>query len=767
MRAPQFVFVDGPTVGGPDAVLERVDRTRRGGLRILTAHYAPERLGGGTARTTLEIEIDDSRGVVRLRGVLHLDESCPELLLADVTLTEQELPGNAVNGPAGWQSHPVLGDDWFAGVEYPAASAAWEAGLLRLAYRPGRMLTGGTTYSTWSGVLGAAQPGRARAAFHDYMHRRRPLRGLHVNYNAWWTLHYTGSSAQQVIDLASEFGRRYCAVTGEHFDSFTIDMGWSRKDAVWRLDSALYPEGLHPVDETLAAQGSSLGLWWSPNNFYTPLSFDNDLMAEQGYESFVIPWVSDTSQRLLCLAKGTRYQRDAKAALVELGASGRIRQFKFDGYRPTCDEPDHGHPVGELSTEPMVEGLLDVARALRAACPDAWFEATCFGDSSPWWHPELDSVTGGFGDDAPYGVVPAPTFRQSYTSARDWFTMRGARTNAAPFAGQEVLGIVHQTTDPLYDDAVVCALRGHEFLSLYVNPAVASDDELRFLGELIAWVRRHPDLLARTRILEPAHWEHLDVPGIEDLLALREPYGYLHSDGRESLAVLRNPWITAAVVELSAAQCGAEDAAALDVVEVYPHAAGVATAVNAADRLQFVLRPYETRVVRWLPSGMTGTAAPLPVQPVPLRSAPAVANVTANLGDDSWRCAFTAPAQAGASVVVIVEDETAELPEDLNVSVDVSVGGTNPHVVQSFGAWVHCSALFFNVNKWRWLQVELAAADDSEVDVRVVGLPSSARAHVWLLQQADQPPSTRAGHDGFPVRPLPVWTGSTLVAASR
>ena len=53
-------------------------------------------------------------------------------------------------------------------------------------------------------------------------------------------------------------------------------------------------------------------------------------------------------------------------------------------------------------------------------------------------------------------MVPAPVYRESYTTSRDFFSLQGS-VNPVPIAAQEVMGIPHQTAEPMYNDAAATA----------------------------------------------------------------------------------------------------------------------------------------------------------------------------------------------------------------------------------------------------------------------------------------------------------------------
>ena len=136
---------------------------------------------------------------------------------------------------------------------------------------------------------------------------------------------------------------------------------------------------------------------------------------------------------------------------------------------------------------------------------------------------------GTFGDDAPAGRIPSPIYRESYTSARDFFNLQGAYLLPIPINAQEVLGIIHQTPEPFMNDAVVTVMRGHMFLPLYVNPKFMNDARWDALAGLLKWARNNAEVLDQTVPLLPASWRQGQAPRFSDEPTMpREPYGYAH-----------------------------------------------------------------------------------------------------------------------------------------------------------------------------------------------------------------------------------------------
>jgi hypothetical protein len=234
--------------------------------------------------------------------------------------------------------------------------------------------------------------------------------------------------------------------------------------------------------------------------------------------------------------------------------------------------------------------------------PDVWFEPTCFGlNPSPWWLFHFNSVIGSFGDDAPYGRVPAPVYRESYTTARDYFNLQGAYWSTLPIAAQEVLGIIHQTQEPLMNDAVMTVLRGQMFLPVYLNPAYMTEARWKSFAALLTWARSNAELLEETEPLLPASWRDGKCPKFTDDASMpREPYGYAHwKDGR-GLIVARNPWIERQPISFVVGGTGrSEDAPRGErvVVSLYPESRLYAQSVRLGDTFSISLAPYETVVL--------------------------------------------------------------------------------------------------------------------------------------------------------------------------
>ncbi len=499
------------------------------------------------------------------------------------------------------QSYPVFIDNFYMGVEFPIAYTRKIDDKVVLAHKPGTKLQSNKWYSSHKLLCGLAQKGKEMETFLEYISENRPSpKGFHLNYNSWWTssVPYT---EEEILKLMDKFKKNLYEPYGISFDTFSIDLGWSVKDKVWEIDKETFPEGFTNIQKEIRKMDGNIGLWVSPSNFYSPASFDNEIAEKNGYETKTIEW-GDRKVKLLCLG-GEKYSDKFRESLVDIVTKYGVRHIKFDGYYLTCPSEDHGHLPGELSSEQVAMGGIKAWQALRKAAPDIWFETTCFGNPSPWWLFYVNSVIGMHGDDAPHGRVPCPVYRESYTTARDYWSLQGAVRFPVPEKAQEVLGIVHQTVEPFLNDGVATIMRGHMFVPLYVNPKYMNELRWQQMAELIKWSKENSSVLMNTKILLPADWQGDSMPSLgsqKDVMP-RQVYGYSHFNDKKGLVQLRNPWIEVQqyTLVLDEKIGFSRNMKNMNAVSVYPQVRLYGEDLSYGDKLTLKVAPYETLVLEF------------------------------------------------------------------------------------------------------------------------------------------------------------------------
>lgn len=696
------------------------------------------------ARQSVAFEMAASAAWIRRKVTIDLTASEKRaadqgsLLLREVVVDTLELAGQAPRQPFdGWQSYPVLGRSFYCGVEFPVARAGVKGEVAELSYKPGLRVEPGARYGVWPTVYGTAPAGRSRQAFEAYIRTLRPPSGpIHIQYNSWWSAPYPFTE-EHMLDLIEAFRVNFYEPYGARLDTFCLDLGWTDRQTIWRIDEHNFPLGFANLAWALCRMDSRLGLWCSPSSCY-PDAVDNDWAQANGYETF-----PQSKRRFACLG-GTRYQGAFKESLVNLTRLYGVGHIKYDGYVPTCPQSGHEHEPGELSSEKVALGLIGIFEAVHAANPDSWFEPTCFGfRPSPWWLQHVNTVIGTFGDDAPVGRVPCPVYRESYTTARDFFNLRGTQDALIPICTQEVLGIIHQTTEPLQNDAVVTVLRGHSFLPLYVNPKFMDERRWRFLAKLCNWARANAELLTHTTALRFGGWADDAKPRSWDGQLPRDAYGYAHFLPDRGLVCLRNPWIQPKQVQLALDESlGCPNSLkAVPAVSLYPDFEKLGRQISYGDRLDVRLAPYETRL---LAVGGYANAPARPVSPVGrgLSRPKAAMKVDKEVG--TVRLKLDVPSgDEGRQLWVLYESPSSILPPDVGIRVNnVPV---KCRTADSDSGWSASGQKV--VERWVWIMADLPAdASGVQADLEVM---DQTRLSAWLVM------TEQVGDDKNDARPIP------------
>jgi hypothetical protein len=602
LRSPRFT-IDGAEFGGEGPISVPVGKMPSG--KAIKLSFAPTALGD-PSRLEVEIFVEWSAGesVLRKWAAYRLVDAKGPKLVSQIVLENMDtkaaglrfLPEQPIDTD-GVQSRPVFLEGFFAGIEYPVAQCRAENGRLILLHRPGLRIQPGTWYQTRKAVYGVTPAGGERNGFKRYIDAHRPApNSHHFIYNPWWSTPNVASQ-KDIQDVMKSIRENLYKPYGVTFDSCGLTVFTTDPQSIWKVDMKRFPRGWSDLEELCKSIGSHLDIFLSPSSMYPP-ALDPRWAQEQGYETRDRGGASP-----LCLA-GKRYQSETKKAIVDSVCRYHANHVFLDGYLFDCPAADHGHEPGILSTEPVCDGLLDIIAALRKASPDVWLAATCFHwNASPWWSFHVNSVIGCYGDDAPYGRVPSPVYRESYTSSRDYFNLQGAYWLSSPISAQESFGIVHQSNDPLLNDAVTDILRGNMEQHCGINPAYMNEVRWRQLASLMKWARQNVEILQTTEPLLPRSWQDGRCPKVTyDAKMPREPYGYAHwRDGR-GIVMLRNPWIEPQKypVKLPAdlrVGSNAGTTPRFSVVSIYPEARVYGTDLKPGDTLNVPLAPYETVVL--------------------------------------------------------------------------------------------------------------------------------------------------------------------------
>ncbi|MDD3907380.1 MAG: hypothetical protein PHF34_04115 [Bacteroidales bacterium] len=566
--------------------------------------YSPVKLqGGGQMDIQLFIQWSSKEKLLHKWVKYSVSGIESPVLLKEIILDRLETNDPSLSIPSSpGQSYPVFFPGFFAGVEFPVSSMRMESGRILMAHQPGLRMQPGKWYESKMTVYGVAQKGHEKEAFLSYIAANRPGKDeIHVNYNSWWSAPVPYSETT-MLELIKTFELKLFQPYGVSFNSFCIDMGWSDPKSIWSIDTLLFPKRFDNILQAARKMNTNLGLWISPSNMYSPESLDSHWAEQNGYETFVVDSARIKGRGTVCCLGGEHYSTLFCKRLVDIVKKYDIKQLKFDGYILSCPESDHGHEPGELSIERTAEALAETCRQVHRVSPDTWIETTCMGGNpSPWWLFYANSVIGTFGGDLPEGRIPCPIYRESYTSARDFFNIQGATYIMTPISAQEVLGIDHQSMEPFANDAVTTIMRGHLFLPLYINPVYMDGARWKMIADIITWARKNAPLIGNTNVLLPESWKNGRVPKFTDDASTMpyEPYGYAHCMNDRGLIELRNPWIKNSeyILKIDSSTGFSNHARNLNIVSIYPEVRIYARDIRYGDSINIPLAPYETLVV--------------------------------------------------------------------------------------------------------------------------------------------------------------------------
>jgi hypothetical protein len=562
-------------------------------------------------RSKLEVKLflqwSPKEAVLRKWSRFRLTDSDAPVTLKEIVLEEidkKSLIRELERGEKTPQSYPAFIRGFFAGIEFPIATTRVEGEKLILSHSPGLKLQPNVWYESRKAVYGAVPPGSEKKAFTEYITSHRPKpRGIHINYNCAWTIVPAFTPCvDNILELIRILKANVCTPYEVSFDTFCIDMGWTDRQSIWEINTRKFPGGFKRVQSALEKINSKLGIWVSPASHYDP-AMDKKWAQEHGYETFPGPLMGPPGNRkpvTLCCMAGKNYRTKFRQNIVDMVRRYDIGHIKFDAYVFTCPNSNHGHEPGLFSAEAVAEGLIESLKAIRKTAPDIWLEPINFGTNpSPWWLFYFNSTMISWGDDAPYGRVPCPIYRESCTTARDYYNLQSA-SSSVPIAAQTVIGVIHQSPDAFLNDAVTVVMRGHAFLPLYINHKYMDEHRWRMLADLVKWARKNFPVLEHTQFILPESWQNGKQPKFSyGEMMPREPYGYAHWNDDMVLIEIRNPWIApqSFTLNLDESIGLSSQAKSLSAVSLYPEARNYGKNLRFDGSIDIPLAPYETLVL--------------------------------------------------------------------------------------------------------------------------------------------------------------------------
>jgi hypothetical protein len=439
---------------------------------------------------------------------------------------------------------PLLADDLFAGLEYPSSYNTAVHSSVTLGYFVGINLSSSESFASATAVIGVAAAGSAHIAFMEYINRIR-MSPPHpfIVFEPWDDLPGSRLTGAAVINDIAEVKENLVDKYGVRLDSVVLDDGWDDLSKLWAIDMKRFPDGFHSVEASADGVGRGLGLWFSPMGGYGERA--RERIAEGIRERMEV----DSSGQFFCLA-GRKYSQFFREISLKMEKQHNINYFKMDGSIFTCNNPDHGHPLGVFSREAAMRDWITTLKALHAANPQAFLANATGPWLSPWWLIYSDDVDYGGSDVGFLETVPTLTPRQASINDSDAVLYQDFRAKQLqfPISSLDAVGIhkgkfnfpefEHESLEDWTDAVVNCLATGVMKIDLYVSPQLLSPADWAVLGRALQWARRnaHPLYDNSTMVLgDPAR---------------AEAYGYLHYSPTKTIIALRNPFVRPLTVNL-------------------------------------------------------------------------------------------------------------------------------------------------------------------------------------------------------------------------
>ena len=483
-------------------------------------------------------------------------------------------------------SHPIYCKTLWAGVEFVAAFNDYSPEGFALRSRPG----GKTLTSDWSKlhstVVGVAEPGGVTEAFLRYIGdvRLAPPR-LVAGYNTFWSLPRVFNE-REFLDLVNVLVESLYAKHGVFFDFVTADAGWSDPQSIWKVNPRDFPDGLGTVGEAIKSAGGKLGLWMSPSEIYKNV-IDWDWAEENGYVVVTPPRgeLFNSQAKSISLAD-PQYLTAVKHQLRQLIEENQLGQVKYDGFVAREERAHDSLLPGEDSVEPLAEASLELLQISKEANPNLYTEPTYLNSwytyISPWIIKYADSVWANSGGDCPAGVGPAPDYRESQTTAREYFIFSSLQEVWLPQNALQYFDIIHcDEAGGFPNHAAMAFGRGRFFVPTYITPKFMTDADWQIYAGLLKWARSNQGLLQNTVFLTSR-------------VELGEPYAYAHWRGARGIIAVRNPSNESQKYTLDLAKAGAPKGFSHAVCySQYPYRKGIVEGVSSTSTITLDLAPWE------------------------------------------------------------------------------------------------------------------------------------------------------------------------------
>ena len=531
--------------------------------------------------------------------------------------TEAALSGD------GRQGFPVYAnDEVFLSLAHPAGWATEKPGEISLRHYPGAKVPAGGKYTCMETVIGVGPAAGGRQAF--LAHLKSRMRRIVRHHDKPYAIYEPFGGRENgdfdeteafVLDMIGKVGQGQ-RDSGCRFDLFSVDFWVDYKGDLKRCDPERFPHGLTRIIEALKKERIAPGLWidssWEAWSIGGNPATKPALNFDPARGPVDLPWNRPSFCRATEPVRSL-YTEAFRHHIRENGA----RLLKFDNFADVCQNPHHDHLPGIYSTEPIMDAVIEFARALDAESPDV-FLMGYWGYRSPWWLLDFDTI---FETGIPMEAASPGDRAARY--ARDGVTRKLDQGHVyakdVPWLGTDSLGVWlshwpwnSQIGPERWQDGFVMDIcRGNMLAQPWSDPGWLTPDGRRQMGEFIALLKARPECFGNARLILGDPWQD-------------GPYGYCCTDGKRAFLAINNfGWEDRTVALQLNPTWGLPADHRWDLYRCYPDPAQFAGPEEGfADGARLALRPFEVTLLEVVPHGTAPTMnRDLARTPIPTRFA--------------------------------------------------------------------------------------------------------------------------------------------------
>lgn len=453
------------------------------------------------------------------RQELTIQAGSSDAAIAEVRMLDFNDAGAHVSGTV--RGSPVVDRSMYFGFEHPLSASRVDNGRVVAALARVLPLRAGQS-TTYSSVIGVAEPGQMRRAFLRYIENERPRAwNPFLHYNSWFDIAYGGAYDEtDAVDRINAFGRELVDRRHVELNSFLFDDGWDDPDSMWGFNSG-FPDGFTKTAAAAEHIHAGIGVWFSPWGGY-------DERRKQR-----IAWGRAHQYEIVkngYALSGPRYYHRFEQVCLEMVERYGVNQFKIDG----TGNADRVFPGSAFDSD--FDAAIHLIQTIRRQKPGIFMNLTTGTYPSPFWLFYADSIWRGGEDDGFAGVGSS---RQQWITYRDEQTYRETVLGGPLFPLNSLMlhGLIYArladrlSSDPghdFHDEVQSYFASGTQLQEMYITPSLLTSEDWDTLAHAANWARRSAG------ILEDTHWLGGD-PG------KLEVYGWAAWSPQGWIVTLRNP----------------------------------------------------------------------------------------------------------------------------------------------------------------------------------------------------------------------------------